>query len=108
MTSYSNRHFLPGWGGGLQSQRCGFVGSGLIGLSHIDDVRPEEQRVEFWKAEPRHPDAWDPLLNRPRLSWRPNLSRLRRVFALPPARYIQTGVPLGAGVGLKAARTWST
>lgn len=32
----------------LHSEGCGFVGAGLIGLSHRDDVRPGEQAVEWW------------------------------------------------------------
>ncbi|HEM7810444.1 DUF4254 domain-containing protein [Burkholderia multivorans] len=32
----------------LDTQRCGFVGSALHGLSHIDDVRAHHQQIEFW------------------------------------------------------------
>lgn len=35
----------------LLAQQCGFVGSALHGLSHVADVRPEQQRIEFWDAE---------------------------------------------------------
>lgn len=34
----------------IQEEECGFVGSGLIGLSFIDDVRPHEQAIEFWEG----------------------------------------------------------
>ena len=34
----------------MERERCGFVGAPLIGLSYADDVRPEEQRVEFWEG----------------------------------------------------------
>jgi glycosyltransferase involved in cell wall biosynthesis len=34
----------------IQEERCGFVGSAVIGLSFIDDVRPHEQRIEFWES----------------------------------------------------------
>ncbi|MDP8957968.1 MAG: glycosyltransferase [Actinomycetota bacterium] len=37
----------------IGEQRCGFVGSALIGLSHVDDERPEEQHVEFWDGDVR-------------------------------------------------------
>ncbi|TMB70190.1 MAG: glycosyltransferase family 2 protein [Chloroflexi bacterium] len=30
------------------AERCGFVGSAPIGLSHINDVRLHEQAIEFW------------------------------------------------------------
>jgi glycosyltransferase involved in cell wall biosynthesis len=32
----------------LQSEECGFVGMGLIGLSYRNDVRPNEQLIELW------------------------------------------------------------
>jgi GT2 family glycosyltransferase len=32
----------------LDQQRCGFVGSALHGLSHVDAVRPHQQAIEFW------------------------------------------------------------
>jgi len=34
----------------IEIQRCGFVGSALIGLSFIDDERPEQQAIEFWNG----------------------------------------------------------
>lgn len=38
----------------IQNQQCGFVGSAPIGLSYLDDIRPQEQKIEFWqeKVEP--------------------------------------------------------
>jgi glycosyltransferase involved in cell wall biosynthesis len=36
--------------GAIQQEGCGFVGSGLIGLSFRDDRRPEQQSVEFWQG----------------------------------------------------------
>lgn len=48
----------------MTTQRCGFVGSALHGLSFLDDVRPHQQEIEFWngKVEPEtvSPDtaAW--------------------------------------------------
>ncbi len=51
--------------GALCTARCGFVGAALIGLSFRDDVRPNEERIEFWDGEV-HPewvvpetDAWE-------------------------------------------------
>lgn len=32
----------------IRAERCGFVGSAVIGLSFIDDVRPHEQHIELW------------------------------------------------------------
>jgi hypothetical protein len=34
----------------IQDERCGFVGSAVIGLSFIDDVRPRKQEIEFWEG----------------------------------------------------------
>lgn len=48
----------------LDEQRCGFVGSAVIGLSFLDDERPHQQAVEFWdtRVEPESiapdDDAW--------------------------------------------------
>jgi GT2 family glycosyltransferase len=48
----------------IRQQGCGFVGAPLIGLSHLDDVRPHQQRIEPWDGpvrpetvRPEHP-AW--------------------------------------------------
>ena len=49
----------------IVAERCGFVGSALIGLSFRDDVRPHEQPVEPWdgpvQPESVRPDGpeWD-------------------------------------------------
>lgn len=32
----------------LAHEACGFVGAAVIDLGHIHDVRPDQQRVEFW------------------------------------------------------------
>jgi len=32
----------------IREQRCGFVGSALIGMSHVGNPRPHQQRIEFW------------------------------------------------------------
>lgn len=34
----------------IREEGCGLVGSALIGLTHIDDVRPHEQAIEFWQV----------------------------------------------------------
>ena len=41
----------------IQSERCGYVGMAPIGLSHVDDVRPHEQQIEFWD-ERVQPEAY--------------------------------------------------
>jgi GT2 family glycosyltransferase len=45
----------------IRQEGCGFVGSAVIGLSYLDDVRPEEQAVELWDG-PVEPEAVEPGL----------------------------------------------
>jgi GT2 family glycosyltransferase len=49
----------------IERERCGFVGSALLGWSFVDDVRPDEQAIELWhgrvvpeRVEPAS-RAWD-------------------------------------------------
>lgn len=35
---------------GMKETSAGFVGSAVIGLSYINDVRPHEQAIEFWEG----------------------------------------------------------
>lgn len=37
----------------IREQGCGFVGAPLIGLSHLDDVRPHQQAIEVWDGPVR-------------------------------------------------------
>src|SRR6185437_6254912 len=34
----------------MVEQRCGFVGMPLVGLSHLDDVRPRQQAIQPWEG----------------------------------------------------------
>ena len=43
----------------LRTHGIGFVGSAVIGLSYLDDVRPHEQEVEFWDG-PVEPEVVRP------------------------------------------------
>ena len=43
----------------LAEQECGFVGAFPAGLSYHDDVRPQQQHIEFWDG-PVRPEAVDP------------------------------------------------
>jgi hypothetical protein len=43
----------------LDAERCGFVGAFPVGLSHLDDVRPEQQLIEYWDG-PVSPEVVDP------------------------------------------------
>lgn len=43
----------------LNTARCGFVGAFPAGLSHLDDVRPEQQIIEYWDG-PVSPEVVEP------------------------------------------------
>ncbi|HEX6384838.1 MAG TPA: glycosyltransferase [Anaerolineae bacterium] len=43
----------------LQSEDCAFVGAFAAGLSHRDDVRPEQHVIEYWD-EPVRPEVVNP------------------------------------------------
>ncbi len=53
----------------IGEQRCGFVGSALVGLSYRDDVRLHEQGIEFWDGpvEPEVVRPGDPAWERYKL-----------------------------------------
>jgi len=50
----------------IVEQRCGFVGMPLVGLSHLDDVRPHQQAIEPWDGpvEPERITPDDPRWDR--------------------------------------------
>ena len=43
----------------IVEQQCGFVGMPLVGLSHLDDVRPHQQAIEAWEG-PVEPERITP------------------------------------------------
>lgn len=43
----------------LRTERCGFVGAFPVGMSFRDDVRPEQQKIEFWEG-PVVPETVEP------------------------------------------------
>ncbi len=68
----------------LQTQRCAFVGAFPAGLSHRDDVRPEQQVIEYWQG-PVEPEVVEPASQ----AWeRWNLHRAANLYhaalSLPP------------------------
>ena len=72
--------------GVIEDQRCGFVGSALIGLSFIDDVRPEEQRIEFWdgRVQPEIVAPATPQWERYKLHNAGNLWHVQKQLGLEP------------------------
>jgi glycosyltransferase involved in cell wall biosynthesis len=43
----------------IDKEQCGFIGMPLVGLSHVDDVRPHEQHLEPWSG-PVRPEVITP------------------------------------------------
>lgn len=68
--------------------RCGFVGSAVIGLSYLDDVRPEEQDIELWDdlVVPEVIDPGGPGWERHRLHNAANLWHVQQRLGITPER----------------------
>jgi glycosyltransferase involved in cell wall biosynthesis len=43
----------------IRREGCGFIGSGLVGLTFVGDVRPHQEAIEFW-AGPVQPERVEP------------------------------------------------
>jgi glycosyltransferase involved in cell wall biosynthesis len=72
----------------IRHHRCGFVGSGVIGLSYVDDVRADEQDIELWDG-PVLPEAIEPGgpgWERHRLHNAANLWHVQRRLGITPDR----------------------
>lgn len=68
----------------IVEQGCGFVGSALHGLSFIDDIRPHQQRIEFWDApvRPETVTPGSPAWERHHLHSAANLFHVQRIHNL--------------------------
>lgn len=71
----------------IRAEGCGFVGSALIGLSFMDDVRPEEQAIEFWDGPvvPEEVRPGMPAWERYRLHNAANVLHVQEKLELSPA-----------------------
>ncbi len=71
----------------IEEERCGFVGCAVIGLSYLDDVRPDEQAIEFWegRVEPESVVPGTPAWERYRLHNAANLYHAQQRFGITPA-----------------------
>jgi GT2 family glycosyltransferase len=68
----------------LQAEQCGFVGAGVSGLHHLDDLRPEDlEPFEPWAGPVRpEPHTWETIpWERYRLHIRANPLHLTRLHA---------------------------
>ncbi len=72
----------------MQIQSCGFVGSAVIGLSFLEDVRPDQQQIEFWQGpvQPEVVQSGSPAWQRYKLHNAANLYHVQQQLQLPPDR----------------------
>lgn len=72
----------------IRKEGCGFVGSALIGLTFIEDVRPHEQAIEFWegKVTPEAVRPGTPAWERHKLHNAANLYHVAQKLNLDPRR----------------------
>jgi glycosyltransferase involved in cell wall biosynthesis len=70
----------------LEREGCGFVGSAVIGLSYVHDLRPHEQHVEFWSGpvQPERVDPGSPAWARHLLHNAANVWHVQRALDLSP------------------------
>ena len=74
----------------LRAERCGFVGAFPAGLTFIDDVRPEQQKIDLWEGpvEPEALEVEGPGWERWRLHRAANLYHLAKRLDLPPGEFL--------------------
>ncbi len=70
----------------IREQQCGFVGSAVHGLSHLDDPRPQQQAIEYWttRVEPERVRPDSPAWARHHLHSAANLFHVQSRLGLRP------------------------
>lgn len=70
----------------LINQKCGFVGSAVIGLSYLDTYRPDEQQIELWenKVLPEHVEPGSDEWNRHKLHNAANIYHVQQKLNAMP------------------------
>lgn len=43
----------------LRANQCGFAGAAAVGLAYLDDIRPEQEKIEVWEGQVR-PEPFTP------------------------------------------------
>ncbi|MDQ3910883.1 MAG: glycosyltransferase [Actinomycetota bacterium] len=75
----------------LEAERCGFVGAFPAGLTFLDDVRPDQQKIDLWEG-PVVPEALEvegPGWERWHLHRAANLYHVAQRLALPPGEFLR-------------------
>ena len=77
--------------GVIENERCGFVGSPVIGLSYRDDVRPDEQHMEILEGpvEPETVTPDDPRWQRHKLHNAANPWHVQQALRADPANPVR-------------------
>ncbi len=75
----------------LQTDGCGFAGAFPAGLTFVDDVRPEQQKVELWEGpvQPETIEKDGPGWERWHLHRAANLYHVARKLALPSGEFLR-------------------
>jgi glycosyltransferase involved in cell wall biosynthesis len=88
--------------GTITEERCGLVGCGLIGLSFVEDLRPDQQVVEPWEGpvEPELITPGGPAWDRIKLHSAANLYHAARRLDLPPGTTLRYKLAWAGGCTL--------
>jgi GT2 family glycosyltransferase len=86
----------------ISEERCGLVGCGLIGLSFVEDLRPDQQVVEPWDGpvEPEVVTPGCPAWDRVKLHSAANLYHAARRLDLPPGTTLRYKLAWSGGCTL--------
>jgi glycosyltransferase involved in cell wall biosynthesis len=86
----------------ITEERCGLVGCGLIGLSFVKDVRPDQQLVEPWEGpvQPELLTPGGPAWDRIKLHSAANLHHAALRLDLPPGTTLRYKLAWAGGCAL--------
>ncbi len=75
----------------LEAEGCGFVGAFPAGLTFLDDVRPDQQRIEPWRGpvKPEVVEKETPAWERWQLHRAANLHHVARNLDLSPGEFLR-------------------
>lgn len=75
----------------LEAEKCGFVGAFPTGLTFVDDVRPDQQKIELWEGpvQPEVVEKDGPGWERWHLHRAANLYHVAQKFDLSPEKFLR-------------------